>query len=96
MVTLFFATPLYIEFCKDSLLISDALKISRTVTHRKLSSFILFYIVITLFSLCGVLFLGVGLLVTIPVGVLAVSYAMRDVFGLRDYHLSRIREGYVD
>lgn len=86
-VTLQMAMPLYIEFHRDEMTMFDALYISRAMVHKQLFKMSLFFLAVVFGGLSGVLLLGVGLFVTLPVSVLAVCLALSDIFGLRDTHL---------
>lgn len=95
IVTLQMAIPLYIEFHRDEMTMIDALVISRALIHKQFWKMALFAAAVLLVGLSGVLLLGVGLLITLPVATLAVCIALSDIFGLRDTHLYAVGASVV-
>lgn len=75
-----FAIPLVLERKQP---FWDALETSRKTVQAQLSQWILYGVVCLLIMAAGSLALGLGLIVTIPVGVLMVAVAYREVFGLQ-------------
>ncbi len=63
-----------------------AMELSRRVVQSQWFGFFIFILLIILINLGGVLLLGVGLLVSLPVSACAVAAAYADIFGLQsDY-----------
>lgn len=94
-VTLQMAIPLYIEFHRDEMTMLDALFISRALVHKQFAKMALFLLAVLLGGISGVLLLGVGLFVTLPISTLAVCLALSDIFGLRDTHLYAVGASVV-
>lgn len=61
----------------------DALELSRTTVQPQLGQWILFGLVSLLIFAAGILVFGIGVLVTMPISLLMVAVAYRDVFGLQ-------------
>jgi uncharacterized membrane protein len=59
----------------------EAMESSRRLVVQDLLGYILFAFLLLLFNLLGLLLLGVGLLVTIPVSVAAVAVAYKETVG---------------
>lgn len=59
----------------------QAMETSRKTVHKKLISFILFIIVLGIINFIGVLFIGIGLLVTIPFTMTATYAIYEDLYG---------------
>ncbi|MEI6848039.1 MAG: hypothetical protein WCK32_08425 [Chlorobiaceae bacterium] len=60
----------------------QAMEISRKIVTKQWFSIFWLCTVLFFLNLCGVLALGVGLLVTIPVSFCAMAFAYRDIIGL--------------
>ncbi len=61
----------------------DAMEVSRKIIHRQWWLFFLMFLLCCLISLGGFLLLCVGLFVTTPLTMLAMTYAYEDIFGRR-------------
>jgi uncharacterized membrane protein len=59
----------------------EAMESSRRLVVQDLLGYILFVFLLLLFNLLGLLLLGVGLLVTIPVSVAAIAVAYKETVG---------------
>ena len=59
----------------------DAMESSRRLVVRDLLGYLLFVLLLMLFNLLGLILLGVGLLVTIPVSVAAIAVAYQEQVG---------------
>ena len=59
----------------------DAMESSRRLVVRDLLGYVLFVLLLLLFNLLGLILLGVGLLVTIPVSVAAIAVAYKETVG---------------
>ncbi|KAB1065621.1 DUF2189 domain-containing protein [Salibacter halophilus] len=59
----------------------QAMETSRKVVNKKFFSFLLFLIVLGLINFAGAIFLGIGLLVTIPFSILATYAIYEDLYG---------------
>jgi hypothetical protein len=58
----------------------QAMETSRKVVNKKIFSFLLFLIVLGLINFIGAIFLGIGLLVTIPFSILATYAIYEDLY----------------
>jgi uncharacterized membrane protein len=59
----------------------DAMESSRRLVVQDLLGYVLFVLLLLLFNLLGLILLGVGLLVTIPVSVAAIAVAYKETVG---------------
>jgi len=75
-----FAMPLVVD---RQLSFWEAMELSRNVVSRHWFSVFALLIVVALLGVAGVLACFVGLLVTMPIGWLALMYAYEDIFGPR-------------
>lgn len=75
-----FAIPLVLE---QNMPFWDALERSRKTVQAQLAQWILFGFVCLLIMHAGILALGIGVVATVPIGVLLIALAYRDVFGLQ-------------
>ncbi|MBD1933734.1 MULTISPECIES: glycerophosphoryl diester phosphodiesterase membrane domain-containing protein [Cyanophyceae] len=78
-VAYIFALPLVLE---KKMNFWDGMEFSRKLISKHWFSFFGFAFVLVLLNLAGVLLLGVGLLVTIPLSVCAIAAAYADIVGL--------------
>jgi uncharacterized membrane protein len=60
----------------------NSMEISRKIVSKEWFSFFGFFILLLLFNLAGVLALGIGLFVTVPVTYIALYLAYKDVVGV--------------
>ena len=74
-----FALPLVLD---KKMNFWDAMEFSRKLISKNWFSFFGFMLVLALINFAGVLLLGVGLLVTIPLSVCAIAAAYADIVGL--------------
>jgi uncharacterized membrane protein len=82
-VAYFFAANLVVDRRLD---FWPAMELSRNTVHPRWFSFFVFVLLLVVLNLVGTLFLGLGLLVTIPVSFGAVTAAYADLFGFHsDY-----------
>lgn len=79
-VSYLFAAPLVVDQRLD---FWPAMEGSRRFVHPRWFSFFAFVLLLVLVNIAGVLALGVGLLVSIPVSWCAVVAAYADLFGLK-------------
>jgi hypothetical protein len=59
----------------------QAMETSRKVVNKKFFSFFLFLILLGLINFAGAIFLGIGLLVTVPFSILAIYAIYEDLYG---------------
>jgi len=78
-VSYLFAMPLVID---KKMNFWDAMEVSRKVITKNWFAFFGFVLVIVLINIAGVIPLGLGLLVTIPLSTCAIAAAYADVIGL--------------
>jgi len=78
-VAYIFALPLVLE---KKMSFWDGMELSRKLISKQWFSFLGFALVLILLNLAGVLLLGVGLLVTIPISTCALAAAYADIVGL--------------
>lgn len=78
-VAYIFALPLVLE---KKMNFWDGMEFSRKLISKNWFSFFGFAFVLVLLNLAGVLLLGVGLLVTIPISTCAIAAAYADIVGL--------------
>jgi hypothetical protein len=78
-VAYIFALPLVLE---KKMNFWDGMEFSRKLISKNWFSFLGFAFVLVLLNLAGVLLLGVGLLVTIPISACAIAAAYADIVGL--------------
>ncbi len=78
-VAYLFAMPLVID---KKMNFWDAMEVSRKVITKNWFAFFGFVLVIVLINIAGVIPLGLGLLVTIPLSTCAIAAAYADVIGL--------------
>jgi len=81
-----FAFPVYVEFRSLGLSMMDSLTVSNKQVWKKFVNFIVFNAALSGIVIVGIFALGVGVLVTFPLAILAHTIAVRDIFGLRDTH----------
>ncbi|MBW1917550.1 MAG: zinc-ribbon domain-containing protein [Deltaproteobacteria bacterium] len=81
---------LFVGYTFAALLILDrrldfwpAMESSRKTVHRQWFGFFVFILALVLLNLGGALLLGIGLLVTIPWSLCAITVAFDDIFGLK-------------
>ncbi|MBD2002060.1 MULTISPECIES: hypothetical protein [Cyanophyceae] len=79
-VAYIFALPLVLE---KKMSFWDGMELSRKLISKQWFSFLGFALVLVLLNLAGVLLLGVGLLVTIPISTCAIAAAYADIVGLQ-------------
>ncbi len=60
----------------------DAMEASRTVARKDYLEFALFALVLLVLNMCGVLAIGVGVLLTLPISFAAITCAYRELIGL--------------
>jgi uncharacterized membrane protein len=84
MVAYSFSIPIYIEYRQEGLGILQAMEVSRKLLTKHFWSIVLFYICQVLIAIAGVLALGVGVIVSIPVALLMTAFAFRDIVGLSE------------
>jgi len=82
MFALTFAIPIFLEYHDQKIGIIGSMILSMKVINKHLLEMLLFLILNALFSVSGVLLLGVGLLVTIPIGSITLAMAFKDLYGL--------------
>jgi len=82
MVAFAFSTALYLEYRTTGLKMVDCMKISYKVVNKNFCSVFGYFIVMFFFALSGILLLGVGALVTIPIAYISLVYCFDDMFGL--------------
>jgi uncharacterized membrane protein len=63
----------------------EAMESSRTLVAHSLAGYVIFVILLGLLNLLGVLMLGVGVLVTIPISIAAIAVAYNETVGYQ-YH----------
>ena len=73
-------TPFFIVFEKMDFW--EAMERSRKLVHKEWLSFFVFLIVLFLFNILGLLALGIGVLLTIPISFCAIYAAFDDIVGL--------------
>ncbi|MEI6757449.1 MAG: hypothetical protein WCK85_06305 [Chlorobium sp.] len=78
-VSYMFATFLIIDYRME---FWQAMETSRQIITKNWFAFLGFALVLTLINLLGILALGVGLLVSIPVTSCAIAIAYKDIIGL--------------
>ncbi len=59
----------------------DALEASRKIAARDLLGYTMFFLLLLLLNLGGLILAGIGVLITIPISVAAISVAYREVVG---------------
>jgi uncharacterized membrane protein len=64
----------------------DAMEASRRLASQHLAGYVGFVLLLALLNLLGLMFFGVGILVTIPVTVAAIAVAYRDMTGVSMIH----------
>jgi len=82
MIALSFSPMIYLEYRTAGLKIMDCFTISYKVINKNFCHVLGFFVVMSLFAISGVLLLGVGILVTVPIAQIAGVYAFDDIFGL--------------
>jgi len=78
--------PIYIEFHDYPLAFfkfSDYFTLSYRQLSKRFFGVLLTYLILALFAFSGVLALFIGLLITVPVAMIASCIMFRDIFGLR-------------
>jgi hypothetical protein len=73
-------TPFFIVFSRMSFW--EAMEASRKLVHRQWFSIFGFLIVLVLINFAGVLLLGIGLLITVPLSYCALYAAFDDIVGV--------------
>lgn len=82
IVALHFTPCVFLEYHDSGVGLFDSFKVSLAVVNKNFFSIMLYLIVLLLFILSGLLLFGVGIFVTLPVGMLSVTFAFQDLFGL--------------
>eukprot|EP01116_Phalansterium_solitarium_P009345 TRINITY_DN23456_c0_g1_i1.p1 TRINITY_DN23456_c0_g1~~TRINITY_DN23456_c0_g1_i1.p1 ORF type:complete len:281 (+),score=66.21 TRINITY_DN23456_c0_g1_i1:50-892(+) len=82
MLSLSFAFPIYIEFKSAGLSFFDAYRVSNHQVWKHVFGILWLWIVAILLVIAGFFCFGVGLLVAVPVTMMMVAFAFRDIFGL--------------
>ncbi len=82
IVCAFYVFP-YLFMIDRRLSFWDAMEASRKVAERDIMGYVIFAILLALLNLVGLMLAGVGLLVTVPVTVAAMTVAYRDVVGFQ-------------
>jgi hypothetical protein len=85
-VCLQFSLIFLMEYYEEDISVFDSMKICFAVCKNHFCSLLGFLCLCELFFVSGILFFGVGLILTVPMAHIAQCYAMRDIFGLRDHH----------
>jgi len=86
LVALSFASFIYLEYHDCGIRVFDSFVLSSKVVNKKFFQVMLYFLLVWLFSLSGVLLFGVGLFITIPVGSISCVLAFNDMFGLNRAH----------
>jgi len=82
LIALSFACLIFMEYHDQNIGILGSMILSMKVVNKHLCEVTLFLIVNALFMISGILLLGVGLLITIPIGSINLALAFKDLFGL--------------
>lgn len=77
-----FAIPVFLEYHDQRIGIIGSMLLSMKVLNKHLCEMILFLILNTLFSLSGLLLLGVGILITFPISSIVLVMCFKDLYGL--------------
>jgi len=83
IVVLSFSALLYVEYSDMQITMINALKLSQKAVRGHFWGIAGFIIVNFFLAISGILLLGVGILITIPIAAITVVFAYRDIFGLR-------------
>jgi len=86
LVTLTFWPTVWLEFRRDGVGIMDSMSISRKQVAKNFCGMFGFLIVLWLVQILGLLCFLVGVLVSIPVCILSMVFAFRDIFGFSSQH----------
>jgi len=82
MLALSFAIPVFVEYYRHKIGIVGSMMLSMNVVNKHLLEVCLFLIVNALFMIAGIFCLGIGALVTFPMGMINITLAFKDMFGL--------------
>jgi uncharacterized membrane protein len=80
IVTALYLFP-YLHLVDRKLAFWDAMEASRMLVGRNLAGYVLFAVLLLLLNLFGLMLLGVGALITIPVSVAAITVAYKETVG---------------
>ena len=82
LVACLFTHPLLLEYYDEHISIENTIRMSIKVVSKHFWWFVFFEILTFFLAISGILLLGVGIFITIPVAQLAVLVAFKDIFGL--------------
>jgi len=82
IVALAFAIPVFLEYHNQNIGIIGSMQLSTQVVNKHLLEVALFLLANAVFMACGFFALGVGLLITLPMGSINIALAFKDMFGL--------------
>jgi len=82
LFALSFSIPIFLEFHGKKIGMIGSMILSVKIINKHLVEMIVFLIINSLLGISGILFLGVGLLVTLPLSSIVFTMAFRDIFGL--------------
>jgi len=91
MIALAFAAPLFLEYHDQNVGLIGSMLLSVKVVNKHLCEMIFFLILNFLFGISGLLLLGVGVLLTLPMAQLATIMAFKDMFGLNPHKVPQVR-----
>jgi len=81
-ISLAWASFLFLEYHQCGISICDCLTISFKVVNKNFCSVFVYSVLLFLFVLSGLLMLGIGIFVTIPIASIAAVFAFDDIFGI--------------
>lgn len=82
IVTLSFSPFIYLEYYSNGISILDAMSLSVKVTFKRFFLVAWFTLAMWLFGIAGILALGIGVLVTVPMVSICYAVAFQEIFGL--------------
>jgi len=82
LIVLSFSIPIFLEYHHQKVGMIGSMQLSVKVINKHLVEMALFFLVNFLFMLSGLLLLGVGLIITIPMSSITFALAFKDLFGL--------------
>jgi len=81
-ISLAWGPTLFLEYHQCGISIIDCMIISFKVVNKNFCSMFVYSVLVCLFVLSGLLLLGIGIFVTIPIAAIAAVFAFDDIFGI--------------